>query len=438
MLLLGLLRARSLDRSAVTGAAIGSVVPPVTAPLAEACERWLGVVPLIIDARAGLPIVLQVDEPRTVGADRILNTLAASRLYGVDTVVVDLGTATTYDCITAEGVFLGGVIAPGLRTSADTLFRRTSKLPATELVPPAHAIGTRTEECIRAGVLFGAADAIDGLVRRIKAEWPTKRVPKIVATGGLAPLIASICREIDIVEPHSSRCTGSRSRSRFSSTPHGVSESAQRRSAEQTRVRRLGYRLLPGDGFSYLLHMRPREWPIMIAHTTLGFVLAQGVGATARGTRLSALVAGLALWVVLLNGGTLAINSAFDNDEGDIGYLDAPPPPPAHRAVWLCLDGRGAGNRARLAARLRDRLCHLLRNVAALQRAARATQGRRGRRLDHQHARLRRLDTVRRMGAHAAAALARRRVGDRRICAALRGTLSAHAALQFEEDRCAR
>jgi len=120
----------------------------------------------------------------------------------VDTVVVDLGTATTYDCITGDGVFLGGIIAPGLRTSADTLIRRTSKLPATELVPPARAIGTRTEECIRAGVLFGAADAIDGLVRRIKAEWPTTRVPKVVATGGLAPLVTSLCREIDVVEPN--------------------------------------------------------------------------------------------------------------------------------------------------------------------------------------------------------------------------------------------
>ncbi|MEO7040482.1 MAG: type III pantothenate kinase [Gemmatimonadaceae bacterium] len=202
LLLHDLLRAAQLERSQVTGAAIGSVVPAVTAPLVEACDRWLGVKARVIDARAGLPIVLQVDEPLTVGADRILNTLAASRLYAVDTVVVDLGTATTYDCITAEGVFFGGIIAPGLRTSADTLIRRTSKLPATELVAPPRAIGTRTEECIRAGVLFGAADAIDGLVRRIKAEWPNGRVPKIVATGGLAPLVTSICKEIDLVEPY--------------------------------------------------------------------------------------------------------------------------------------------------------------------------------------------------------------------------------------------
>jgi type III pantothenate kinase len=202
LLLHELLRAGSLECSAITGAAIGSVVPSVTAPLVEALERWLQVPARVIDARVGLPITLQVDEPLTVGADRILNTLAASRIYKVDTVVVDLGTATTYDCITADGIFLGGIIAPGLRTSADTLIRRTSKLPATELVPPARAIGTRTEECIRAGVLFGSADAIDGLVRRIKAEWPTSRVPKVVATGGLAPLVTSLCREIDIVEPY--------------------------------------------------------------------------------------------------------------------------------------------------------------------------------------------------------------------------------------------
>lgn len=112
-----------------------------------------------------------------------------------------------------------------------------------------------------------------------------------------------------------------------------MSESA-RRAAEHARIRQLGYRLLPGDGFSYLLHMRPREWPIMIAHTTLGFVLAQGVGATVHGTSFATLLGGLAVWVVLLNGGTLAINSAFDKDEGDIGYLDAPPPPPSHLAVF--------------------------------------------------------------------------------------------------------
>jgi type III pantothenate kinase len=186
----------------ITGAAIGSVVPALTGPLADACHVTLGVTARVIDASSALPIVLDVEEPLTVGADRLINTLAASRIYETDTIVVDLGTATTYDCITAEGVFLGGIIAPGLRTSADTLIRRTSKLPATELVPPKRALGRRTEECIRAGVMLGTADMIDGLVRRLKKEWPTKRTPKVVATGGLADIVAPLCEEIERVEPY--------------------------------------------------------------------------------------------------------------------------------------------------------------------------------------------------------------------------------------------
>ena len=196
-----LLRSAAIEPAAVTGAAIGSVVPPVTGPLADACEGWLGTRAIIIDAAAGLPIRLDVEEPMTVGADRLINTLAASRLFGRDTIVVDLGTATTYDCITADGTFIGGVIAPGVTTSAQTLFRRTSKLPATELVPPARVIGRRTEECIRAGVVFGAADSIDGIVRRIKAEWPSSEVPFVVATGGLAETLRPFCTELERVEP---------------------------------------------------------------------------------------------------------------------------------------------------------------------------------------------------------------------------------------------
>jgi len=196
-----LLRSADVDAAAVTGAAIGSVVPPVTGPLAEACAIWLDTRAIIVDAAAGLPIRVDVDEPMTVGADRLINTLAASRLFGRDTIVVDLGTATTYDCITADGTFIGGVIAPGVRTSAETLFRRTSKLPATELTPPARVIGRRTEECIRAGVVFGAADSIDGIVRRIKAEWPAGAVPFVVATGGLAETLLPFCTELERVEP---------------------------------------------------------------------------------------------------------------------------------------------------------------------------------------------------------------------------------------------
>ena len=202
VLLVELVRSASVPPASLDGASIGSVVPGVTGPLAEACERWLDARVTQIDARSKLPITLDVEEPLTVGADRIINTLAASRIYRTDCIVVDLGTATTYDCITADGVFLGGVIAPGVTTSADTLVRRTSKLPATELVPPARTIGRRTEECIRAGVMLGAAESIDGLVRRIKREWPTRTTPRVVATGGLAEVLAPLCSEVDLVEPH--------------------------------------------------------------------------------------------------------------------------------------------------------------------------------------------------------------------------------------------
>ncbi|MBP7550544.1 MAG: type III pantothenate kinase [Gemmatimonadaceae bacterium] len=201
LVLRGLLKANNVPLEQVTASAIGSVVPGVTGALVEAAAKLTGNQPVVVDARSKLGITLAVDEPMTVGADRIINTLAASRIYRLDCIVVDLGTATTYDCITADGVFLGGVIQPGVRTSAETLFRRTSKLPATELVAPRKAIGTRTEECIRAGVVFGAADSLDGIVRRIKRDWPRDQVPKVVATGGLAAVIKPYCTEIELIEP---------------------------------------------------------------------------------------------------------------------------------------------------------------------------------------------------------------------------------------------
>jgi len=201
VVLRNLLVTNNVPLGQVTAAAIGSVVPGVTGALVEAAAKLTGSRPVVVDARSELGITLAVDEPMTVGADRIINTLAASRIYRADCIVVDLGTATTYDCITSDGVFLGGVIQPGVRSSAETLFRRTSKLPATELVAPAKAIGTRTEECIRAGVVFGAADSLDGIVRRIKRDWPRPQVPKVIATGGLAAVIRPYCSEIELVEP---------------------------------------------------------------------------------------------------------------------------------------------------------------------------------------------------------------------------------------------
>lgn len=186
----------------VRSVVLASVAPGVTEGLAEGIERAAGVEPVHIGPDSPLPVTLDVDEPSSVGADRVVNTLAAVELYGRDTIVVDFGTATTFDCITGDGRFIGGVIAPGLRTAADNLTKRAAKLPATELRPPDHVIGRRTEDCIRAGVLFGAADAVDGIVRRIKAEWPTTSVPLVVATGGLAAKISALCQEIEQVEPN--------------------------------------------------------------------------------------------------------------------------------------------------------------------------------------------------------------------------------------------
>lgn len=185
----------------VRAAIVASVVPPVTRGLCEAVERATTIAPIVVDGGSHLPITLDVEEPLQVGADRILNTLAAAHLLKQDTIVVDFGTATTFDCITASGHFLGGVIMPGLRTGADALIRSTAKLPATDLAPPARTIGRRTEEAIRAGVLLGAADAVDGIVRRIKKEWPNGKAPHVIATGGLASLVAPLAREIESVHP---------------------------------------------------------------------------------------------------------------------------------------------------------------------------------------------------------------------------------------------
>jgi type III pantothenate kinase len=190
---------RSTDE--LKAAVLASVVPQVAAELAEGIRKACGVTPVEVGPTSSLAIALDVDEPMTVGADRVVNTLAALTLYGRDTIVVDFGTATTFDCITGDGRFIGGVIAPGIRTASDNLIRRTAKLPATVLAAPERVIGRRTEACIQSGVVLGTADAVTGLLARIKAEWPTRHVPYVVATGGLAPLIAPLVPAIEAVEP---------------------------------------------------------------------------------------------------------------------------------------------------------------------------------------------------------------------------------------------
>jgi type III pantothenate kinase len=185
----------------VRAVCLASVAPSVTLSVMDGIARTTGRTGVAVDPRSPLPIKLDVDEPLSVGADRIVNALAAMELYRADTIVVDFGTATTFDCVTADGRFLGGVIMPGLRTAADQLTRRTAKLPATELRAPERVIGRRTEECIQAGVLFGTVDAVDGLVGRIREEWPGGGRPGVVATGGLASVVAPLSTTIELTDP---------------------------------------------------------------------------------------------------------------------------------------------------------------------------------------------------------------------------------------------
>ena len=190
-----------LDPAQVDGVVLASVVPPLTSVLVNLARQFLGREPVVVEpgVKTGMPVLYE--PPGDVGADRIVNGIAAFETYGGPVVVVDFGTATTFDCITGDGRFIGGVIMPGLRTASDALVSRTAKLPATELVAPDHVIGRRTDDCIRAGVLLGTAEAVDGLVRRIKAEWPNRVIPKVIATGGLAGLVVPLTREIESTHP---------------------------------------------------------------------------------------------------------------------------------------------------------------------------------------------------------------------------------------------
>lgn len=192
----GLLAARNLP--APERIVVASVVPALNRAWLEA-GRALEAPLRFLDGGSPVPVRLDVDHPLEVGADRIANTLAATELYRRDTVVVDLGTATTFDCITADGTFVGGVIAPGPATGLDQLARATARLPQVEVAPPERVIGRNTLECLRSGGFYSVVDGIDGVVRRILEEW--ERDALVVATGGLARLVATHCRTVNRVVP---------------------------------------------------------------------------------------------------------------------------------------------------------------------------------------------------------------------------------------------
>ncbi len=196
----GLLSTEVEGPAAVVRAVIASVVPAIDRSWDEAFDQ-LGIPSRRIDASSPLPVTLDVDEPASVGADRIVNTMGSMCLYARNTIVVDLGTATTFDCITSDGVFLGGVIAPGPRAGIDRMHQYTSKLPSVEIRQPDRVIGRRTVTCLESGVFFSIVDSIDGIVSRILREWDPED-PLVVATGGLARVIAPHCRSVHKVDEY--------------------------------------------------------------------------------------------------------------------------------------------------------------------------------------------------------------------------------------------
>ncbi|HEY2954317.1 MAG TPA: type III pantothenate kinase [Candidatus Eisenbacteria bacterium] len=175
-----------------------SVAPSLTLAWAAALEKLSGRPPLEVSAETVPYLPVRYHDPSAVGADRIANAVAARALYGTPAIVVDLGTATTFDCISREGAYLGGVIAPGVMTSAEELFRRAARLPRVELRKPARALGRTTVESLQAGVLWGAAGQVDALVRRLAIEM--RGTPHVIATGGLASLVAPECETINVVD----------------------------------------------------------------------------------------------------------------------------------------------------------------------------------------------------------------------------------------------
>ncbi len=202
VLLKALLADAGIDGAGIKAAVLASVVPPLTDVLRRACQSRFGVQPLVIEpgVKTGMPVLY--DNPREVGADRIVNGVAAYEKVraqkGTGVIVVDFGTATTFDVVSPRGEYLGGAIAPGVVIATEALFARASKLPRIDLMVPPTVIGKSTVASMQAGIVFGHGAQVDGLVERIRSEvsYPVR----VIATGGLARLIVQCARLIDEVD----------------------------------------------------------------------------------------------------------------------------------------------------------------------------------------------------------------------------------------------
>ena len=199
MLINNLIQFHQLQFKDVEAIIISSVVPSLIVPFSKMCERYFHIKPLVVGPGTKTGICIKYENPREVGADRIVNAVAAYHKYGGPLIIIDFGTATTFCALTEKGDYLGGAIAPGIGISSEALFQRTSKLPRIELKRPKSVICRNTVTSMQSGIIYGAAGQIDEIVRRMKEELGGEA--KVIATGGLANLIAEVSSTIDAVEP---------------------------------------------------------------------------------------------------------------------------------------------------------------------------------------------------------------------------------------------
>jgi type III pantothenate kinase len=195
-----LLRDRGIDPGAITGVALSSTVPRVQGTLEEMALRYFRVAALVAEPGVNVPVPILVDYPREVGPDRVVKVVAAVELYRPPLVIIDFGTATVFDCVSARGEFIGGAIAPGIAIASEALTSRAARLFRVELARPKEAIGRNTVTNIQSGIIYGYAGLVDGLVDRMRAEMGGAAT--VVATGGLVGLIQPVAASIQIVNPH--------------------------------------------------------------------------------------------------------------------------------------------------------------------------------------------------------------------------------------------
>lgn len=189
----------NLSFSEINGIIISSVVPPIMFALERMCNKYFHVKPVVVGPGLKTGLNIKYENPREVGADRIVNAVAAIHEYGSPLIIVDFGTATTYCYVNEQNQYMGGAIAPGIGISTEALYSRAAKLPRIEIARPDDIIGKNTVSAMQSGILFGYVGQVEGIVQRMKAQ--SKVTPKVIATGGLATLISEESNVIDIVDP---------------------------------------------------------------------------------------------------------------------------------------------------------------------------------------------------------------------------------------------